>query len=171
MQSLLPLRRVAPSATNTPNLFILAGISPKNRQLISAVSSLSKKWMLWAILWRPTMGYDIWYTLNIHGPKSKEEEIKIIADLRKSYAEAEWTFDENGLTNEPSHWYEAEDDLALFSKKYPNTLFELIFEGEDHEDLGTFFIRNGEKSGGNACIIYPVCPSRWEVPTPEGEFP
>lgn len=51
-------------------------------------------------------------------------------------------------------WYEWEKDMLLLSKRFPEVLFCLRGEGEDHEDLWEAFFLNGAVQHCPAYITY-----------------
>lgn len=60
-------------------------------------------------------------------------------------------------------WYDHLDDMVTLSKLYPKVLFTLNGNGEDTEDLFTYYFFNGEYSGGFAEIIYPSVDPSFEA--------
>jgi selenophosphate synthetase-related protein len=52
-------------------------------------------------------------------------------------------------------WYDHEDDLKAFSKRYPDTTFILHINGEDATDLRAIFAKNGDIHTENLTIPVP----------------
>jgi hypothetical protein len=65
-------------------------------------------------------------------------------------------FDEEGYTD-CCKWYDAQQDVIDFSKKYPKLLFKLRGEGSEFEDRWLLYAINGKYYAGSAKIIitYP----------------
>lgn len=65
-------------------------------------------------------------------------------------------FDERGITDE-CKWYDHQEDLVKFSKKYPKILFKLNGDGEDREDYWVLYVINGSyfKERAEIIIQYP----------------
>lgn len=100
------------------------------------------------------MGYYTYHSLTVL--KTEETEaLAIIADLRETCEEAKYALDENGSSNESTKWYEHEEHMISFSKKYPNHTFELSGEGEESGDLWKQYYKNGKMQNCNAEITYP----------------
>ncbi len=97
------------------------------------------------------MGYYTRFSLNVSElnkrvlPKSKRfDEFEIIKDLRDTNENAEYCLEEDGSAAEGSKWYEWQEELVEFSKKYPNALFEMSGEGEESGDIWKAYILNGK---------------------------
>ena len=79
----------------------------------------------------------------------------IIADLRKTYPDAAHAITETGRNNNSSKWYDHEEHLRDFSKKYPGILFELHGEGEESTDLWKQYYKDGKMQTCKAELSYP----------------
>ncbi len=97
------------------------------------------------------MGYYTRFSLKVHS----DHDVDIIADLRKdedSYAHH--AFDAAGQVNDEHKWYDHEDDMKQFSKKYPDVLFELHGEGEETGDIWNKYFMNGKMQKSKAKITF-----------------
>lgn len=63
-------------------------------------------------------------------------ELDIIDDLRTSSEEASYAINEDGTQRDEAKWYEANEELKDFSKKYPGVVFVLSKESADPEEFG-----------------------------------
>ena len=98
------------------------------------------------------MGYQTAHTLSV---KHKDEEA-IIAEFRKSNEDAEYCLLDNGYTNNESSWWNSEDDLKEFSKKYPKVLFTMTGNGSDAGgDYWKLYVKNGKSFKVDGEIKYP----------------
>ena len=98
------------------------------------------------------MGYYTMFNLTVHTDKFSEEEI--IGKFRKENKYAEYCFDENGGAEEEAKWYDHEEDLKEFSKKYPDVLFELHGKGEESGDMWVLYVKNGMSHRETAKITF-----------------
>lgn len=97
------------------------------------------------------MGYYTSHRLNITGGGKKFE---IIEDLRESYEDANYAIDESGATEESCKWYSHDRDMIEFSKKYPESIFELSGQGEEPEDTWRHYFKNGKSKMIKARIVF-----------------
>ena len=83
------------------------------------------------------MGYYTRYDLRVlkNILEEADNSAEVIAELRKENESAEFAIDENGEAQDDCKWYDHEEDLKEFSKKYPEVLSELSGIGEEHEDF------------------------------------
>jgi hypothetical protein len=87
------------------------------------------------------MGYYTCHTLSIEqGPIVHEQEI--IDTYPGAYFE------------EPCKWYEMENDMKEFSLKYPDTVFLVHGEGDEHTDMWDCYFKNGKVQMCGAAITY-----------------
>lgn len=56
---------------------------------------------------------------------------------------------------EPSKWYQHDEDMIAISKAYPETLFELRGEGEESGDIWRSFYKNGKSKHQSARMVFP----------------
>jgi hypothetical protein len=89
--------------------------------------------------------------LGLDIPKTSED---LIAELRESLDDAAYALDENGNVDGDCKWYDHEDDLKSFSKKYPNALFTLSGEGEESGDIWKKYFKDGKVQRANAVITF-----------------
>ena len=84
------------------------------------------------------MGYYTYYNLaQVKNPIDEE--------LLKTYLDAKdlgWLLDVN--ENEPTKWYDYDDDMKALSAKFPNTVFQLHGDGESSDDVWERYYHNGE---------------------------
>ena len=70
--------------------------------------------------------------------KHKYNAKAIISHLRAEYYEANTALYEDGTTANEAKWYESDNDMKEFSKKYPDVLFSLSQtmegEGDDYDE-------------------------------------
>lgn len=56
--------------------------------------------------------------------------------------------------SESMKWYEWEDDMRFFSKKFPTVLFTLNGEGEENDDMWKAYFKNGKMQFCKAKIAF-----------------
>lgn len=71
-------------------------------------------------------------------------DIDILKILRVNNEEARFALNEKGKTNNQASWYEAKEDIKLFSLNYPEWLFILSGKGEESIDIWSAYILNGK---------------------------
>jgi len=98
------------------------------------------------------MGYTTSHTLIVHVPQGDSSDV--IDDLRNTSDSAKYAINDTGGTEEPCKWYQHEEDLRDFSKKYPDLLFELKGAGEDSGDIWVEYYKNGKMQRVEARIIF-----------------
>lgn len=113
------------------------------------------------------MGYDTVYSLKLKSlnkkvrinDKAKEAIIERLtgSDFEGSeYSKDAWyALDAYGDCSDALHWYNAVDEIAVFSKLYPEILFTLHGEGDNNGDLWNVYIVNGLIQDAPAKPIYP----------------
>lgn len=91
------------------------------------------------------MGYYTRYRLEIIEGNDYvtdyEKEISAIADY-------------NNCFDDSIKWYEHEKDMRTYSKKHPKTLFKLLGEGGESEDLWHEYYLNGKMQRAKGRIIF-----------------
>lgn len=99
------------------------------------------------------MSYDTVYSLRIIN--QDVDGMEIIAILREEYGDAYDALEENGNSNNSCKWYDHEDDLCAFSKKFPEVIFELSGEGDEAGDVWKAYFQNGKMQRCQAEMIIP----------------
>jgi hypothetical protein len=129
------------------------------------------------------MGYYTNYTLTakIQKPQAmptkealskldKEELVNIIAENKEWYNKSmtaddiiyifnedkdiQMHFEGNGDTAYECKWYEHDEDMRNFSKKYPNVLFLLEGKGEESEDVWRKYYQDGKCQECHAKLVF-----------------
>jgi hypothetical protein len=80
---------------------------------------------------------------------------QIIAELRAYSEDAKYALSADGNTSNECKWYEHEDHLRIFSKRYPEVLFGLHGEGEESGDLWIQYYKNGKMQTCKVVMTYP----------------
>lgn len=100
------------------------------------------------------MGYSTFYNLYITENTSKKTNEEIIKEFRDSCEGAKDSFDADGGCQYEAKWYSHEKDMAAFSKKHPDVVFELYGEGEGKDDTWYKYFKNGKMQFCPAIINY-----------------
>lgn len=116
------------------------------------------------------MGYKSCFHLSAR-PMTEDLYKKIDAELQLYTC----YFENDGIENEVGHWCNADDtwyncraDMIQLSKMFPEVLFELLVEGEDHNDDWRAFFIGGKYQVNEAYRVYePFIPAEFQ----EGEDP
>ena len=79
------------------------------------------------------------YSLTVEFEEGKYTANDIIAHLRRECEEARYALGEDGDTANEAKWYQFNEDMIEFSKKYPDVVFvfNLVMEGDgssEYED-------------------------------------
>lgn len=93
------------------------------------------------------MGYYTCYTLDVKTTDNSAEHSKkfyIIEALRKENENASCALDEEGLTQSDAKWYDSNEELKEFSKKFPDALLVLDGDGENSDDFWIAYFLNGK---------------------------
>lgn len=85
---------------------------------------------------------------------SRMSKKRLIAALRKDYAEAEYAIDDKGECQEVCKWSMSEEDLRTFSEKWQGWLFMLKEEGEGPYDMWMNYFLNGKCQRVRASVSY-----------------
>ena len=96
------------------------------------------------------MGYYTQYALTCE-PLSSE----ILYQFWEENENAQMCIDKDGTTFDDCKWYDHEDDILKFSKKYPDTLFVLTGIGEEKVDIWIFYAKNGKGYKEMATLQFP----------------
>lgn len=62
---------------------------------------------------------------------------------------------EDGAYLYEAKWYDKHIHMLSLSRKYPDYIFEVAYEGEDSEDRGNTYYYNGKREDCPIQIIYP----------------
>ena len=100
------------------------------------------------------MGYFTYFWLRLEN--AWEQETEIIGDLRATYEDADDGIDEEGDAIQKVAWSSHVEDLLAFSKKYPQVLFRLEGEGEEHGDYWKHYFKNGKQQVARGVMTYPA---------------
>lgn len=84
------------------------------------------------------------YDSNLNDTINEETKLLIIYDLRITLEDAHIGLDENGYTTYPVKWYDIEEEMCLFSLKYPNIIFEFHCIGDEYDDIYKLYFKNGK---------------------------
>ena len=95
------------------------------------------------------MGY---YTK--HELKVVEGDVDLIRQLREESEGAQFSFDDDGETEESTKWYDHDKDMIEFSTKHPEALFELTGDGEESPDFWRTYYKNGKYQTCKGEIVY-----------------
>jgi len=101
------------------------------------------------------MGYYTRYSLKVLKSPTQhaDNEEEVIADLRKDeYVEA--CINEAGDCQDERKWYDHDDTMKVFSKNYPNLIFELEGEGEESGDMWKKYYKDGKSQTCQAVITF-----------------
>ena len=101
------------------------------------------------------MGYYSYYSLDVDTEGSNHLKEDIIADLINVNTEAECALNANGETSDEATWYQSDDDMKEFSKKYPDVVFTLFRYGQVLGDVGKTYFKNGRMKSSPAEVSYP----------------
>lgn len=113
------------------------------------------------------MGYMTRYDLEVEGSSYKEAVTGEDADgntitvfVTKNVSLTELTQElcrdvgSDYLFSDECKWYDHDDDMKKFSKKYPEFLFILSGEGEESGDIWRKYYKNGKVQVAEAVITY-----------------
>lgn len=78
----------------------------------------------------------------------------IIEEFVTTHEYASYALTKTGGTSESCKWYDYNEELAKFSKKYPNWLFILSGEGEEAGDIWKNYYLNGKVQQAVAKITF-----------------
>lgn len=95
------------------------------------------------------MGYNTKYILEVRhteAPKILPSPVleDVLSQLRTEFSEANYALTEIGDCSELAKWYEHEEDLRKFSKRFPLYLFVLSGQGEISADVWKKYFVNGK---------------------------
>lgn len=79
---------------------------------------------------------------------------EVYAKLYKENDNVRYAMDKRGNCNEPCKWYEHDDEMKAFSKKYPQYLFTLKGDGEEAGDMWVKYFLDGKVQTAEAKITF-----------------
>lgn len=100
------------------------------------------------------MSYYSYYTFSVMNGTAEDDE-RITAELRAENENAQLCMTEDGYPESHITWYEHEEDLKEFSKKYPDLVLHLSVEGEEQGDMSQKYFKNGKMQICRAEINFP----------------
>ena len=106
------------------------------------------------------MGYYTSFDLTMHPQPAEDLEITITRDIialidRVSPDEVRET-DVEWFLCDALKWYDHEEHMIEISKKYPDIIFLLHGEGEEHDDMWNEYYCAGECERVDAQIVFPA---------------
>lgn len=88
------------------------------------------------------MGYYTKFEMNFTGNVAEKDIIAALKEINPNY----FDYDADHLDTlfeEEMKWYDATSDMIKLSERFPNVLFELSGEGEEHDDIWREYYHNG----------------------------
>lgn len=85
---------------------------------------------------------------------SLDLEMVIVSELRKTFYYAKHALNSDGSPNDATSWYDHDEDMILFSKKYNFLTFVLYGRGEQNEDVWISIYKNGVHTKSKAVIMF-----------------
>lgn len=98
------------------------------------------------------MGYHTSYDLTVKN-NDKDESIQWAAAINEFLGYP--LFSENTPYASDTTWNNEEKDMRKFSQLHPDILFEIEWDGDNSEDKGTTYYKNGKMQECEAIITYP----------------
>lgn len=98
------------------------------------------------------MGYLTRYTLEVAPKGENFEEIKT-SIISENYEMTAWDLIDGNVDD--CKWYDHDDEMKAFSKKFPKALFTLNGEGEESGDVWRAYYQNGKSVKYHAEISFP----------------
>lgn len=100
------------------------------------------------------MGYYTRFELEF-SPQDNEIETQIIEDQSKTlYGGESDPFDDS------CKWYEHEEEMRAFSKRFPKKMFVLKGEGEEAGDVWIKYFQDGKMQACKAELVFPEFDAR-----------
>ena len=97
------------------------------------------------------MGYTTYYSVSIENANSDEQEKTIIDELiGHENREARCALSEMGT----SDWKGRDDEMKELSRKYPELIFAVRYDGDEYDDMGYFYYHKGMMQHCPAIITY-----------------
>jgi hypothetical protein len=97
-----------------------------------------------------------WKSLNGFVPDYEIDDMigNAIRDEQERNDEFMYAIDPSGECVDSVKWYNHEDELEAFSKRFPDVLFTLSGEGEESGDIWRKYFVNGKKQVAKAKITF-----------------
>ena len=92
------------------------------------------------------MGYLTYHKLEIIGDANPEIDYEEEIGICSEYG--------NSPFYQHVKWYEYENDMRSFSKKYPDLIFVVTGEGEDNDDIWKAYFKDGLMFRAKAQIVF-----------------
>ena len=106
------------------------------------------------------MGYYTNFELTMYPQPAEDLEIAITRDIIALIdgvdPENVWQIDVEWFLCDALKWYDHESHMIEISKKYPDIVFVLHGEGEEHDDMWNEYYYAGEFERVDAQIIFPA---------------
>lgn len=80
---------------------------------------------------------------------------RILAELSGSHPELYCAFDEEGFPKEETSYHNILHLIAIFSRRYPKTLFIVDYTGDIEDYTGRAYIRDGKSYEVSPIITWP----------------
>lgn len=96
------------------------------------------------------MGYRTYHTLTVFDLNM----VELPEDVQDKHSE-EIEETTGACFTDECKWYEHTEEMAEYSKKYPDCIFKIHGEGEDFGDLWDEYFLNGKHQSCPAQIYYP----------------
>ena len=100
------------------------------------------------------MGYYTRFELEF-SPKDNAIETEVIEEQQKTLYGGE-----SDPFYDACKWYEHEQDMRAFSKKFPKKLFTLKGEGEESGDVWIKYFQDGKMQSCKATLVFPEFDTR-----------
>jgi hypothetical protein len=92
------------------------------------------------------MGYYTYHTFSCDDPENEEKYKEELGEYTK-YVDS--------LFQEGVKWYDCDEDMREFSKRYPEVLFIIYGEGEEMGDIWELYTKNGKQQRCDAEVTIP----------------
>jgi len=100
------------------------------------------------------MGYSTYHEIVDIEPASEEETVKAAIEATKD-TEDEEIYYAIGQNPDWCKWYDCEEDMKKFSKRFPNVAITISGEGEESPDFWKSRFKNGECETVYGEVVYP----------------
>lgn len=97
------------------------------------------------------MGYTTYYSVSIENASSDDQEKAIIDELTgHENCEAFYALGDWGT----SDWEGRDEEMRDLSRKYPELIFTVRYDGDEYDDMGYFYYHKGMMQHCPAIITY-----------------